>query len=167
MDKEIKGLEERLQKVNLIVSKLDPVIKEAAFELFKPFILGESLKDFSHNPNLIPEKKVVDVPVSSGDVRDFYASFNPKKPADSALVLAGWIYTQQGSTPFSLEELRSLFDEVGVSCPARIDMTLRNCTRSGKALFQNSGGHGNYRPTVYGENHFKTQMNIRPGKKSN
>jgi hypothetical protein len=79
------------------------------------------------------------------------------------MILAAWIYTQRGSGAFKLKELEELFDEVGVSRPNRIDMTLKSTRRKGKNLFTNAG-HGSYRPTVYGENHFKTELNLRPRK---
>ncbi len=163
MDKELKQLQERLEAINLIISKLDPAIKLAAFDLLKPFIMGEVIPPaLSLDTEQVGEKIGLS---TGGDVRDFYASFDPKKPADSVLVLAAWIYTQRGSASFTLTELNDLFDDVGVSRPARLDMTLRTCTRNGKNLFQNAS-HGSYRPTVHGENHFKKEMNLRPGKHS-
>ncbi len=166
MEKELKNIEIKLKEINSIITKLDPEIKLAAFELLRPYILGNlaAHSAVTTTQGLSKVDTLEKTPVNSGDVRDFYASFNPKKPADSALVLAGWIYTQQGSSAFELGELRGLFDEVGVSSPARLDMTLKNCLRGGKKLFQNAG-HGDYRPTVYGENHFKAEMNLRPSKK--
>lgn len=163
MDKEIKGLEERLQKVNLIISKLDPAIKVLAFELFKPIILGES-KDLSNNINSnIDRKEVSQTVIGAGDVRDFFASFDPKKPADYTLVLAAWFYTQRGNSAFSLDELYGLFDEVGMDRPSAVNMTLRACSRKGKKLFT-TAGHAKFRPNVNGENYFKSEMKLRPGK---
>lgn len=164
MDKEIKELEERLQRVNLIISKLDPAIKQVAFDLLKPFVLNNTIEKIISPDEKAAEKKIQQNSFK-GDVRDFYASFNPTKPADSALVLAGWFYTQQGSSAFSLEELYKLFDEVGVPRPNRVNMTLRSCSRKGKNLFT-PAGHGKFRPNVHGENHFKSEMNLRPGKQA-
>jgi len=159
MEKKLKEIEVKLRAINSIITKLDPAIKLAAFEVLKLLLLKNSLETGPTNKN-IPTTEGG----TSGDVRDFYASFNPTKPADSVLVLAGWLYTQRGSTPFTLTELRDLINDVGVPMPDRIDMTLRNCTRNGKKLFQRAG-QGDYRPTVHGENFFKSEMNLKPGKK--
>ncbi len=162
MEKELKNIEERLKKVNSIISKLDDVIKPLAFELLKPFILDGVVEKTTSTSGKKDEKKVQQAQFN-GDVRDFYASFSPTTPADSALVLVGWFYTQRGNSAFSLEELYDLFDEVGVPRPNRVNMTLRACSRKGKKLFT-SAGHGKFRPNVHGENYFKSEMNLRPGK---
>lgn len=158
MQEKLKDVEAKLSDINAIISKLDPAIKLAAFDFLKDLLLSE------HSPDSSTIKTKDSPSLTPGDVRDFYASFNPGKPADSALVLSGWFYTQRGNNSFTLEELRTLFDDVGVPMPDRIDMTLRNSARNGKKLFQNAG-HGNYRPTVHGENYFKAEMNLKPGKK--
>jgi hypothetical protein len=161
-EKELKQIETKLMAINNIIAKLDPAIKVTAFEFLKPLVLGKQIEVPAGKAGRAQDEEHLP---PKGDVRDFYGSFNPKKPADSALILAGWFYTQRGSASFTLEELDALFDEVGVGRPARLDMTLRSSMRKGKTLFQNSG-HGAYRPTVYGENVFKTEMNLRPGKQS-
>lgn len=161
-EKELKQIEVKLMVINKVIAKLDPAIKLAAFEFMKPLVLEKSA-ELPSNKGAKTKDDVQTPP--KGDVRDFYGSFDPKKPSDSALVLTGWFYTQRGSASFTLDELNELFDEVGVSRPARLDMTLRSAMRKGKALFQNSA-HGSYRPTVYGENCFKTELNLRPGKQS-
>jgi len=157
MQDKLKDIESKLTEINAIISKLDPAIRLAAFEVLKTILLNEYSV-------VMPVEAKLSKDNTPGDVRDFYALFNPGKPADSALVLSGWFYTQRGSNSFTLEELRQLFDDVGVPMPDRIDMTLRNSARDGKKLFQNAT-HGSYRPTVHGENYFKSEMNLKPGKK--
>jgi len=160
MDKKLKEIEVKLKIINSIIEKLDPAIKLAAFEMLKPLLFRDHFEMDSKGK----DKPIITKSGAPGDVRDFYASFDPQKPADSVLVLTGWFYTQRGSTSFSLAELRDLFDDVGVPMPSRIDMTLRNCTRDGKKLFQRAD-QGAYRPTVHGENFFKSDMSLKPGKK--
>ncbi len=161
--KDLQTIRSRLVEVNLIISKLDPAIKIPAFELLKPFILG--IATVSGGTPADTDMPASGISTHAGHARDFFVSLDPKKPADSVLVLTAWIYTQRGSEPFSLIELEDLFDEVGVPRPARLDMTLRACSRKGKKFFTNAG-YGKYRPTVYAENHFKQEMNLRPGKRS-
>ncbi len=161
MEKQLKQIEARLKTINSIISKLDPAIKVAAFELLKSFITEGVSVDVIKDPQ---GNKGEDKEKLAGSVRDFYATFDPKKPADSAIILSGWLYTQRGSSPFTLTELEELFDELGVPRPAKLNMTLRASARKGKKLFQNAG-RGSYRPTVPGENYFKQEMNIRPGKR--
>jgi len=76
-------------------------------------------------------------------------------------VLAGWIYAQRGAEPFDAGELKTLFDEIGITCPARLDMTIKQLQRDSKKIFQTMAG-GMFRPTVYGENYFKSEMKLLP-----
>jgi hypothetical protein len=99
---------------------------------------------------------------SSKNVREFFSQFSPDKPSESALVLAGWIYTQRGSSPFDISELKSLFDEVGAPSSQHLDMTIRNMQRDTKKYFQSVAG-GLWRPTVPCENYFKTEMKLTAG----
>lgn len=153
-------VKKKLTEINSFISQLEPEIRLASFEVLKPYFFGkvqhvdDSLSEEIRQPESI---------VAKGDVRDFFASFDPQKPADSTLILAAWFYTQRGNSAFTLEELKDLFDEVGTPRPERINMTLNACARKGKKLFMNAG-HGKFRPSVNGENYFKSEMNLRPGK---
>lgn len=155
-------IQKRLEDVNSIISTLDPAIKEASFKLLIPFITeGVVTSSKSEGKNV---EDAAPTTARTGDVRDFFASFDPQKPSDSARVLTGWFYTQRGSSAFTLDELNGLFDEVGVPKPNRLNMTLRSASHDGKKLFKQAG-HSQYRPTVYGENYFKSEMNLKPGKR--
>ncbi len=157
--------ESKLVTLNSIISKLEPEIRLAAFEILK-YQLFDGEHEYPAKERGSANKEVESLSEGArGSVRDFFASFDPEKPADSTLVLASWFYTQRGSSAFSLDELYGLFDEVGTPRPDKTNMTLRQCSRGGKKLFKQAG-HGKYRPTVYGENYFKQEMNLRPGKKT-
>ena len=74
MEKELKDIETKLRAINSIIAKLDPAIKLAAFEVLKSHFFG--------CPSDSIDKGKDESRVSlTGDVRDFYASFNPPKPA--------------------------------------------------------------------------------------
>lgn len=140
-----------IKKINEFIKTLDPAIRSQTFDILKGFMTAEGKKG-------IPSEEI-----KVTDVRSYFLRFEPKKPADCIVILAGYIYTQRGSAPFTLKELRELSDEVGATIPARIEMTLKAAQRKGKKLFQ-SAGTGKYRPSVYGENHFKKDLRLRPGK---
>jgi hypothetical protein len=158
--KKVTELKKEISDLNSFIKGLEPEIRLACFEVLKPYILGDIPNASSTEAAAV--KSGGDV-VQKGDVRDFFASFDPQKPADSTLVLAAWFYTQRGNTAFSLEEIYELFDEVGTPRPNKVNMTLKACSRKGKKLFMNAG-HGKFRPNVNGENYFKSEMNLRPGK---
>lgn len=153
-------IKKKLAEINSFISQLEPEIRLVSFEVLKPYFFGR----FQHlDDSQSEEVQQSGSIVTKGDVRDFFASFDPQKPADSTLVLSAWLYTQRGNSAFTLEELYELFDEVGTPRPNKVNMTLKACARKGKKLFMNAG-HGKFRPSVNGENYFKSEMNLRPGK---
>ncbi|MBI5953475.1 MAG: hypothetical protein HY865_17615 [Chloroflexi bacterium] len=127
---------------------------------------------FDKNANLIPEENdtvLEDLNMTpktgspkTANVREFYSQYTPSSQSESALVLAGWIYSQRGISPFEITELKALFDEVGASSPARLDNTIKLMQRDSKKLFQSLSG-GLLRPSIYGENYFKSEMKLVPG----
>jgi hypothetical protein len=156
--KHFRNLKETIFQINAIVKSVDPSIKTQVFDLLRPLIVSALQPEALGTDDSGPHSGA-----SATRVRDFYTKHNPDKPAKRVRILAAWIYTQKGSSPFSLKEVEDLFDEVGVGRPNRIDMTLKNALEKGKKLFQSSG-HGKYRPTVHGENYFKEKLGVKPPK---
>lgn len=92
----------------------------------------------------------------------FFEALKNGKPSENALAAAAYYYSQYGSAEFSVDEMRDLADDVGVTVPERLDMTYLSATREGNRLFRR-GGRGAFRPTVHGEAFFKQTYNVRKG----
>ncbi len=157
--KQFQKLKETISQINSIVKSVDPVIKTQVFELLKPMIDavpgdpagdGEGRKEKRAQQHSDPK-----------NVRAFYTSHNPDKPAKRVRIMAAWFYSQRGTNPFTLSELEELFDDVGVGHPGRLDMTLKQAREKGHHLFHTTE-RGKYRPTVHGENYFKDKLGVRP-----
>jgi hypothetical protein len=92
----------------------------------------------------------------------FFLKFNHGKPSDNALLVVAWHYNQYGVAPFSGDEIRKLGDEVGVTIPKRVDMTIANAQHDGKTCFTRAG-KSLFRPTVHGEARLKKTYGVKKG----
>ena len=148
----------RLKEVNSVVKTLEPAIREGAFELLKGYITSGA-----------PEKRAKDGPKKSHtndstDGKDFIATFDHEKPSDNAKLIAAYYYREYGSAAFSLDEVRETAEDVGVTIPARLDMTLQGAVKDGKKLFRRAG-RGKFKPTVHGEKYMKDTYKVSKGTK--
>jgi hypothetical protein len=100
----------------------------------------------------------------AGDIEGFFSRLNHDKPADNALAIAAYHYSQYGSAAFTTDEIREIADDVGVTVPERLDMTYVQAKREGKAFFRRAG-RGAFRPTVHGESYFKKTYQVTKGTK--
>jgi hypothetical protein len=92
----------------------------------------------------------------------FFAERDSAKPSDNALATAAYHYSEYGSAGFTIDEMRQLADDVGVTIPERLDMTYLQAKRNGNRLFRR-GGRNAFRPTVHGESFFKQTYNVQKG----
>lgn len=163
MDKEeFRRRVERLQEINEAIAGLDENIREAAFGTLKAYATGiESVGLPDAGTNGTDEQGTQDL-----DRDNFFVQHHKSddKPADNALLAAGWHYTEYGTTPFSLYDIRTIADEVGLTIPTRPNMTFRNASYEGKSCFTQAG-RGFYKPTVHGERRLKDTYQIRKGTK--
>ncbi|HEV2840930.1 MAG TPA: hypothetical protein VGW39_06375 [Chthoniobacterales bacterium] len=93
---------------------------------------------------------------------EFFAPLQNNKPSDNALAAAAYHYAQYGSAEFTVDEMRVLAEEVGITIPERLDMTYGQAKRKGNSLFRRSS-RGAYRPTVHGESFFKQTYKVAKG----
>lgn len=157
MKKELlKQMASRLGEVNDIIKKLDPTIREASFNLLAWYVTDGKTQP----PPQKPEDNASDEISDS----DFFIKFDHQKPSDNVLLIAAHFYSQFGAVAISADEIRSKADEVGVTAPARPDMTLNNARRDGKLLFTRMA-RGLFKPTVHGEKFFKETYSVRKGTK--
>jgi hypothetical protein len=87
------------------------------------------------------------------------------KPAENAHLCAAFHYSQYGSVPFTLDEIRTIGAEAGVVLPDRLDMTFSSATNGGKKLFQ-PAGRSTFKPTSSAGITFDEKWNVKPGRKT-
>jgi hypothetical protein len=147
----------RLEAVNAIILKLDPNIRGAAFELFKPYLtetLACSTSSGGETPTALSS--------SSPSLVELMQK-HPNAPAhENAYLLAAHWFSVYGSEPFSLEGVRELGNNAGLTVPERLDMTYKQAKSEGKAIFQ-PVERGTYRPTVAGEGWLRSTFGVSKG----
>lgn len=157
------GVLQRMREVEQAVLELDESVRASAFSMMGGYILGEqtvSRRSASAGPDANE-----DVESTEGvGLGDFFAGRDTDKPAEAVMAIAAYLFQQFGSEPFTLQEVRDIADEVGLTIPERIDMTLKGATRNGRPIFR-SVGRGKYAPTVLGEATLKQDHNVTKGRR--
>jgi hypothetical protein len=153
----------RLKQVNGIIRTLDPAIRGHAFSILLAFITEQdpAVLSGTGKKKTGMHKDTLDPGGTHGHEALLKKFSSEDKPADNVLVIAAFLYGKYGTEPFTVKEVRDLAE--GITIPARIDMTLNQTKRSGKALFKSLGG-GKFRFTVPGEVFLKKTYGVKKGR---
>lgn len=156
----------RMKDVEQAVLELDESVRAAAFGMMKEYILGGSREPRGPlvGPTDAPTDRGDNSDGGDGDIATFFSGREIKKPADGVYAAAGYLYSQYGSAPFTTKHIQELADQVGLTVPGRVDMTLRQAQRNKKALFRASR-KGDWKPTTTGELVLKEMFGIKKGRK--
>lgn len=157
------GVRQRMSEVEEAVLELDQSVRAAAFAMMKSYILSGQL-GASSPPLLERDSREQLESADPGSLRDFFESRDLSKPAKAVMEITAYLFQEFGSEPFTTQEIRDIADEVGITVPQRIDMTLKSAKKNGKSLFR-SVGKGKYAPTVFGEETLKADHNVRKGRR--
>lgn len=154
----------RLVKVGKVIEKLPPEVRSAAFPLLESYIIAtDDDSTNSHSPKrVLKQTKKEDSKALS--MEEFFGAFPHDKPSDNVKLIAAFHYREFGTEPFSVDEVRQISSDVGVTIPQRIDMTMEQATINGKKLFARAGA-GKFKVTVHGEAYLKTSYAVSKGTK--
>jgi len=154
-DEMAKGLE----RINSVIIKLDPSIRVEAFRCLAGCL--EQAHELSERNGEVARISPA-VEDTNSDPLSFFALHAGGKPSDNVILICAYLYSRSGAALLSSSEISQIADDVGLTLPARIDMTMASATRDGKALFKAEGG-GNYRLTVHGELYLQRTFNVKKG----
>ena len=160
-EKEFKERSGRLDKIAKVLEKLPAEVRPDAFELLKAYITDQPSEPSKRT------KKTADKAnreVADDTEEAFFGAHDHSKPADNARLIAASFYREHGAEPFSLDEVRQKATDVGLTIPARVDMTFVQAKEKGKKLFARAGS-GKFKPTVHGEANLKATYSVRKGTK--
>lgn len=159
-EKEFKTRASRLEQIAKVLEKLPSEVRNDAFDLLKSYVTEQA----SESPaKKAPAKAKREV--SDDSEEGFFGAFDHDKPADNAKLIAAYFYREYGAEPFSLDEVRQKAIDVGITIPARIDMTFLAAREKGKKLFAGAGT-GKFKPTVHGEANLKATYSVKKGTKN-
>lgn len=162
-EKAFKETLARFKEAADVLNKLPPEVRLAAFNLLEAQPSTHTSPPGKITEGSKEQKAPVDV-LETKDAETFFTTHEHGKPADNAKLIAAYLYSQYGSEPFSLEEIRALSRAVGITIPSRIDATFATATEGGKKLFHGHG-RGLIKPTVHGEEYMKSNYKVRTGTK--
>jgi hypothetical protein len=157
-EKTFKDLANRLKKVSAVVEKLDPVIREDAWKLLRPFIGtdgGTSEPDHPKTGDTAGESP----PSTDSSEDELIENFESEKEADNLYLTLAILYKRHGKGPFSLDLIRAVGQSHHLALPSRPDTTLRNSTR--KVVRKQEGG---YKILSGGEKWLKDKYGVAKGK---
>ncbi len=143
----------KLKEINKVIESLDPSIKEAGFKLLQSYATGKEKESTNGGDD-----------ESLTNKEKFFTKFSHDQPADNVFLITAYFYSQYGTSPISIKEIKEVADDVGLTIPNRPDMTLKNAQRDGKSLFT-SKTRGSWNPTVHGEKFLKEEYEVRKGRK--
>jgi hypothetical protein len=162
-DQNFAQMTERLKQVNGVITKLDPAIKADAFSLLKGYISGDIVP-----PQVVGSTTTNGTGEESGpdlsEAEAFFTTHDGGKPADNAYLVAAYLYSQHGASPFSIDDVRAVATQAGLTLPERVDVTLGGGKKAGKQLFKRAG-RGRLQPNVHGETYLRNTYNVTKGRK--
>lgn len=155
----IADVKKKLFEINKIISRLEPAIHSAAFEILAPHYFEEEAEGRGRQKG--KQVKIKKPPTDTPE--KFFSSFEHEKPSDNVILIAAWLYSQYGVIPITNNEIKEQADNAGLTVPDRSDTTMRNSKKDSKNLFRKRGK--GYQLTVHGEKYVKKTYSIKKGKK--
>jgi hypothetical protein len=152
----------KILEIGAVVEKLPEQVRFQAFDLLAAYA---SATGTQHRGKETASPKPHSSPSQNSDPAEFFGKFNADKPADNVKLVAAYLYREYGAQPFSVDEVKELADSVGVTMPARVDMTLVAALSEGKKLFTRCG-RGQFKPSVHGEIFMKSTYQVTKGKRA-
>ncbi len=154
--------QKKLLAINKSITRLDPAIRLAAFEILAPYYFGEE-------PG--PPKKKADKAGKSAkpDVSSrekFFGSFDHKKPGDNVHLVAAWLYSQHGVFPITSKDISDVAGDIGLTIPMRPDNTMRSAKHNGNNLYKKKKKAKGWQLTVKGEAYMRETYDVKKGTKT-
>lgn len=183
-ESEFEQTVERLRAANKVIEALDPAVRSAAFEILRPYVEGAVPAGGTRRAQARPSnarqtkpktpkrpkkaaapKRQDTIDVDTTSAESFVRSLEPEKPAEYVYAIVAWWFSQYGSAPITRKQVESIANQIGVTIPARPDMTLAQATSENKQLFRSTSD--GYIPTVpHGELYLKNEYGIQKGTES-
>jgi hypothetical protein len=157
-----KQRSDRLLEIAKVLEKLPAEVRQDAFALLKAYVSG--IHDTPTKPDSKANAEATET-IATDDREAFFGKFDTAKPADNVKLIAAHWYSNYGVAPFTVDGLIAIANDVGLTVPTRMDMTLQAALNEGKLMFVRAG-RGQWKPTVHGEAYLKKTYSVGKGKQS-
>ena len=164
-DDALNEAKKKLLDINKTITKLDPAIRSAAFDIIAPLIFDgvepASPKTATAKQKSNPTTGKRKVVTPSGNREAFYSAQDHDKPKDNVFLIAAWLYSQFGKFAITRKDIDEEAAEAGLTVPDRADNTMRQAKHKGKSLFRKK--NKGWELTVSGEARVKEQYGVTKG----
>lgn len=157
-EKTFKTVTSRLKQASDVIEMLDPVIREDAWQILRPFVGGDG-GDTAVSRKEPGEADKENPPPSDTSEDVLIEKFESEKEADNLWLTFAILYKRHGKGPFSLDQIRELAKSLHLPLPGRPDTTIRNSSR--KVVRKQEGG---YKILPGGEKWLKESYGVKKGK---
>ncbi|HWA54940.1 MAG TPA: hypothetical protein VG816_12280 [Solirubrobacterales bacterium] len=156
-----KELAGRLKVASKVIEELDPVLREDAWAMLRPFIAADGEPVDEKHVERKPSKRVGSSTGKSSGVSEdvLIEEHESDKESDNLYLVLAVLYQRHGRGPFSIAVIKSVGRELDLTLPARPDTTFRNSSK--KVVRKQDGG---YKLQPSGEKWLKETYNVQKGK---
>jgi hypothetical protein len=165
-EQEFKDAVDRLNAVNEVVESLDASIRQDAFELLKPYIVGgvalaDEIGDdgTEEDDTEKPDSRAGRGTVDFDKLIEVHESDTDHENALVALAIA---YARHGKGPYELSVIKAVADEFSLTVPSRLDMTFKRLKRDDKEVLRKQSD--GWKVTPSGEAWLKSTYGVSRGK---
>ena len=165
---ELDEAKKLITDLNNTISKLDPSVRARAFDILTDIAFEGTTTSSDDSTAPSAGKKSTRrsqsraTKHSTDDLGEFIDGFEHDKPADNLKLLIAWLYSKYGKYPMSLDSLKKLATEAGLTIPDKPDMTLKTASAKKKPMFQ-SPRRSHYQITTSGELVLKEKYGVKKG----
>lgn len=138
----------RIQEINNVVSKLDPAIREEAFDMLKGYVTGEDVvtpppkqgkasaaggtsgTQTRRSPVKKPTTPKSPVVVEPGESEDeLLEKHLSDADHENAMLAVAILYARHGRGPFKIAHITGVAQQYNLNVPARLDMFFKSAKR--------------------------------------
>jgi hypothetical protein len=156
-----KELAGRLKAASKVIEELDPVLREDAWAMLRPFVEPDAEPADEKQAERKPNKRLASSGGKSGGVSEdvLIEEHESDKESDNLYLALAVLYQRHGRGPFSIASIKSVGKELDLTLPVRPDTTFRNSTK--KVVRKQDGG---YKIQPSGETWLKETCKVKKGK---
>ena len=163
----LSALKTEIISIGKLVADLPAEIRASAFQLFVPLLQPRPIKGNAGSGAKASENQEEGADFA-GDVDDISAVLAKNTistPSDAVRVITAYWFSQYGSHPIALSEIKKIAAASGLTIPERVDMNLKGAQEEGKGLYQ-AAGRGLVKPTTFGEAYLRKTFGVAKGTKT-
>lgn len=157
-EKTFNDLSKRIRAANKLIAELDPVLRDDAWAMVRPYVAGETSTD-TGSSDLHSSNDQTQPKTNAEDEDVLIEEHESDKESDNLYLVLAILFKRHGRGPFSMDLIKSTGKHLDLPLPNRPDTTFRNSTK--KVARKQEGG---YKIQPGGETWLKDTYGVKKGK---